>query len=352
VRNFLLLQHQFAVGTAIHATPVFSTLRAALPGARIAVAASGPALQILQHNPHINHLMETPNPNRDLAGAVLALLERRPFHGEPFAALQTTGNERSAMTFAAMLSGGHTRVGFTTLPQLTTLPLAFDSSISQITNNLRLIAAIGHGESMASALAARPDLAEPQICFSAEHTATARALLQQQGIDESRPIAIFVTQTYIAQRKSWHSERFCSIATMLHRHFGMQIVFVGTDQEAAAIDELRSGLDFATVNIAGHTSLLELAALMSLADIALTLDTGPLHIARAVRLPMVIIAPAWSPPVEWLPLSNPRARILKNASLTTATDNYVIDEVSVKEVEQNLRELLEIYPPRTFTWRS
>jgi ADP-heptose:LPS heptosyltransferase len=275
----------------------------------------------------------------------------RIFSGEPWAVLQTTGNERSAVTLAAMLSGAHTRIGFTTLPRLATLPLTFDPALSQIANNLRLISALGHAESLATALAKRPDLAEPQIFVSAEDTAMARALLQQQGIDESRPVAIFVTQTYTAQRKSWRQERFRSVAAMLRRDYGMQIVFVGTDKEAVSIDALRKGLDFTTASVAGRTSLRELAAIMSLADVALTLDTGPLHIARAVRLPMVIIAPAWSPPVEWLPLNNPRARILKNASLPAATHDYIIDEVSVEEVEQNLRELLAIYPPRTFNWR-
>ena len=121
----------------------------------------------------------------------------------------------------------------------------------------------------------------------------------------------------------------------------MQIVFAGTAAESPAIEALRSGLSFPTATVAGQTSLLELSAILGLADIALTLDTGPMHLARAMRLPMVIIAPAWSPAVEWLPLNNPRARILKNLDLPTPPpDDYLIDEVTVPEVEQHLNELL------------
>jgi ADP-heptose:LPS heptosyltransferase len=132
----------------------------------------------------------------------------------------------------------------------------------------------------------------------------------------------------------------------------MQIIFAGAASEAPAIEALRAGLTFPTGSVAGQTRLLELAAIMGLADIALTLDTGPMHLARAMRLPMVIIAPAWSPAVEWLPLNNPRARILKNADLPTAPDDYIIDEVTVPEVEQHLNELLQLYPPRTFAGRT
>jgi len=132
----------------------------------------------------------------------------------------------------------------------------------------------------------------------------------------------------------------------------MQIVFAGTQAESPAIEALRSTLTQPTANVAGRTTLLQLAALFSLADIALTLDTGPMHLARAMRLPMVIIAPAWSPAIEWLPHDNPRARILKNLDLDEAPDGYIIDEVSVDDVHQNLRDLLTLYPPRTFSGRS
>ena len=59
---------------------------------------------------------------------------------------------------------------------------------------------------------------------------------------------------------------------------------------------------------------------------------------------MVIVAPAWSPPTEWLPLGNPRYRILKNADLPNCPPDYVIDEVSVAEVTAALDELAAKFP--------
>jgi ADP-heptose:LPS heptosyltransferase len=88
-----------------------------------------------------------------------------------------------------------------------------------------------------------------------------------------------------------------------------------------------------------------MAALLSLCDVGLTLDTGTLHVGRTVGLPMAILAPAWSPPLEWLPLNNPRYRILKNADMVVCPPDYVIDEVSVDEVTGALRGLLQEFPP-------
>jgi hypothetical protein len=59
---------------------------------------------------------------------------------------------------------------------------------------------------------------------------------------------------------------------------------------------------------------------------------------------MVIIAPAWSPPIEWLPVGDERYRILKNADMSSAPADYVIDEVSVAEVTSALDELIVLNP--------
>jgi ADP-heptose:LPS heptosyltransferase len=357
IRNFLLLQYPLALGTAIHATPLIAAIHAAIPGARVAAAASGFALEILRNHPGLQdqgiaRLISTPSPLRELLPAANAIRRANVFGRERYAVLLTTGNERSRVMLSALLSGSPTRVGFTLLPELATEYLHFDPRLSQIANNLRILEALGHGPALLDQLQSNPELLEPQVFPSADDVPTAHQLLREQGIDESKPIAVFITQTSPTQRKSWREDRFRAVAETLHRTHNLQIVFAGTAAESPAIEALRSGLSFPTASVAGQTGLLELAAIMGLADIALTLDTGPMHLARAMRLPMVIIAPAWSPAIEWLPLNNPRARILKNADLPTAPDDYIIDEVTVPEVEQHLNELLQLYPPRTFTWRA
>jgi ADP-heptose:LPS heptosyltransferase len=352
IRNFLLLQYPLALGTAIHATSLITAIHAAIPGARVAAAASGFALDILRNNPGLERLVSTPTPLREVLPAANAIRRANVFGRERYAVLLTTGNERSRVILSALLAAAPNRVGFTLLPELAAAHLHFDPRLSQIANNLRILEALGHGPALLEQLQANPALIEPQVFPSPEDETTAHQLLRERGIDESKPIAVFITQTSPTQRKSWREDRFRAVAENLHSTHNMQIVFAGTASESPAIEALRAGLSFHTASVAGQTQLLELSAILGLADIALTLDTGPMHLARAMRLPMVIIAPAWSPAVEWLPLNNPRARILKNLDIPTAPDDYIIDEVTVPEVEKHLNELLTLYPPRTFTYRA
>ncbi|WP_348266584.1 glycosyltransferase family 9 protein [Edaphobacter paludis] len=337
IENFLLLQYPTALGTAIHATPLIRALRHAVPQCRIVVAASGFARDVFRNNPGIDRLIETPTPLKDLNGSVMTLRRELPFGETAFATLTSTGNERTRIAMQALLSGASIRVGFTVVPKLYRKPLIFDRTSSQIANNLRIVQALGHTSVHF----------EPEIFYRQEDLAFARETLARAGVQSGQPVAVFITQTSVTQRKSWRSERFKAAAEFLMTRYGAHILFVGTAAEAAAIDELRGSLSAPTTSVAGRTTVLQLAALMSLVTVGLTLDTGPMHLGRAVGLPMVIIAPAWSPPIEWLPLGNNKFRILKNADIPVPPpQDYIIDEVSVDEVTSALADLLTRYPNR------
>ena len=331
VRNFLLLQYPAALGTALHATPLIPALRHAVPGCSIVVAGSGFGLDVFRSNPGIDKIIETANPLYALKKAVSQLRRENPFAGSPYVTLTSTGNERTKIALQAMLSGAAVRVGFTVVPQLYRVPLAYDPGLSQIANNLRIIEALGHASRHF----------EPEIFFSEEDLKDARAFLARSGVRPNQPVVVFVTQTSVAQRKGWRPERFRAVARFLVERYDAHVLFIGTSKEAPMIDKLRRELEFSTTSIAGKTSLSQLAAFMRLCKVGLTLDTGPMHIGRSVGLPMVIIAPAWSPPVEWLPICDPRFRILKNADIPFAPTDYIIDEVSVKEVTEALSALME-----------
>jgi ADP-heptose:LPS heptosyltransferase len=332
--NFLLLQYPTALGTAVHATPLIPALRSAVPGCRIAVAANGIALEIFRNNPGVNWLIETPSPLKDMKAAIRSLRAQLPFCGERFATLTTMGNERTRIAIASLLSGQTARVGFTEVPEIYREVLRFDPSRSMIDNNLRIVEAFGHPFRHF----------EPQIFFGDANLAWARQTLAESRVRDGQMVAVFVTQTSVTQRKSWRAERFQAAARHMIAAYGAHIVFVGTAAESAAIDAIRSDLGDASTSVAGKTSLLQLSALLSLCRVGLTLDTGTLHLGRAVGLPMAIIAPAWSPAIEWLPIGNPRYRILKNAEMPNCPPDYVIDEVSVPEATSALDDLVAKYP--------
>lgn len=93
--------------------------------------------------------------------------------------------------------------------------------------------------------------------------------------------------------KRWLKERFAAVAAKLQmRHPARWIIFGGkADQEVCDWIAEQVGMfspDKKPINLAGQTTLRELAALFKSCRLLLTNDTGPMHLANAVGTPIVV----------------------------------------------------------------
>jgi ADP-heptose:LPS heptosyltransferase len=343
IRNFLLLQYPLALGTAIHATPLIAALHAAIPDARIAAAASGFALDVLRGNPGLERLVPTPSPLHEFLPAARSLRKAHFFDREAYAVLLTTGNERSRIMLAAVFGTSPTRVGFTLMPELAAVPLRFDPRISQIANNLCIVAALGHGPALLEQLQANPALIEPAVYFSPSELDAARALCQEAN-PQGAPITAFAMQGSGGQRTGWHDHRFAQVIRHVES-LGHRTVFLGTAADGAIIDRLRVLSGSSGVSLAGRTSVAQLTALLCLCDLLVTLDTGTMHAGRAAGLPMIVLGPSWQRPIEWLPLGKPNVRILRGDDRDDVPPDYRLDEISAADVIAAVDDLRDAYPP-------
>jgi lipopolysaccharide heptosyltransferase I len=87
--------------------------------------------------------------------------------------------------------------------------------------------------------------------------------------------------------KRWPGEHFAALARRAQERFGGTILFVGTRDEAALARPVAGLLVGPVRDLAGATTLPQLAALLARADLMLANDTGPLHLAAALGRPVV-----------------------------------------------------------------
>lgn len=331
IDEFLILFYDQALGTAVHATPVFEALRRARPNARITVAGSGIARETIRNNPFIDRVIETPNPYRNTLAAALTI--RREFRpGRSFCVITTGGSGRSRISLLALLAGKAHRIGFTLTPELFDAPLSPTCDDSQIERNLRALQSLG----------IRSAAIEPRIFFTGSDLQYARQLIAQQGRSGT---AILVTRTSGGQPTRWPDDRFLAVAQHLINAHNLRILLPGTAADAPAVEELTARIGPGACSVAGKTTIAQLAALCALADIAVTLDTGTMHIARSQALPLAVIAPAWQDSREWMPLGKPWARILKGPWFPgPPPPAYAMEEVSVQSVIRAVDDLLAAFP--------
>ncbi len=335
IRNFLVLQYESPLGSVVHATPLFEALKRGVPDCYITVAASTIAATVLRTNPYIDRCVVTPSPFKDFPGsvrAVRALLDSTPAGAR--CVMTTIGNQRTRLAFLSLLSGSAVRAGYILAPELYDVPLVFDPQRGQIEGNLDIARSLGHPV----------PFYEPRVFFSRQDVAKTEQWLASLKIDPGVPRIVFVTQTSGGQKNQWSPTRFQQVISGLSSATGAVPVFVGTEKDAAPIDDLRKHLPDRGISLAGKTTITELAALLAQCDLIVSLDTGTFHVARSVGLPGVVIAPAWQDSREWLPVDVPSYRVLRGPAIRDIPVDYCIDEISVEQACDAAQALLAKYP--------
>jgi ADP-heptose:LPS heptosyltransferase len=338
VKRVLILEYRLPLGCLVHMTPAFEAIKQADPRERreigVTVATCGLGLQVLRHSPFIDNLIETPNPTLHLAAAVRVLrreLDARRLR--PDCVLTGASDRRTTIALLGLFGSSGWRGGYTLRPSLYHLPLDYDDSLSLIRNNLRVPKLLGCD--------AEPT--QPRVFFSEADAAAARSLLDAAN-PEQEPVVVMVTQTSGGQRTGWHLDLFVQVirAAALERHCA--VVYVGTSDDARAIDAIREAAGNIGTSFAGKTTVSQLAAVLALSDLAITLDTGTTHVGRAAGIPMVVLGPSWQKPLEWMPLGVENVRILRGEDRPDIPKGYQLDEISAESVIATLDELMRLYP--------
>ncbi len=115
--------------------------------------------------------------------------------------------------------------------------------------------------------------------------AAADELLRRHGLGE-RPL-LGLNPGAAWPSKIWPVERFAAVADALRREFDCDVAATGAPGERPLAQRLVELAEPGVVNLAGETSLRQLAALLKRLRLFITNDTGPMHIAAAVGVPLV-----------------------------------------------------------------
>ena len=89
--------------------------------------------------------------------------------------------------------------------------------------------------------------------------------------------------------KRWLPEGFAAVADRLIREPGTKVIFTGGSKDMEPMRQILSLMREKPINWVGDTTLKELMAVIGRCQAFLTNDSGPLHIAVALRVPTVAI---------------------------------------------------------------
>jgi ADP-heptose:LPS heptosyltransferase len=117
-----------------------------------------------------------------------------------------------------------------------------------------------------------------------------------------------------APSRRWPPEYFAAVADELARRFDAQVVLTGGPGEEEIVRGVVERMETSALDLGGKTSLGGLGALIGQLDLLVSNDTGPAHIADALRIPTVTLFGP-TDPRRWAPLDRTIHAVLQAPSL-------------------------------------
>jgi lipopolysaccharide heptosyltransferase II len=110
--------------------------------------------------------------------------------------------------------------------------------------------------------------------------------LYQLGVEFDRPW-VLIHPGATAPSRRYPPDRFATVAQALVQRHDCQIVFTGTGPEGALVEHIRALMRAPSHSVVGWFDLEHLAALIALAPVLVSNNTGPVHIAASQGTPVV-----------------------------------------------------------------
>ena len=156
----------------------------------------------------------------------------------------------------------------------------------------------------------------PRIFVSDQQAAQVCQKLRLENAPAGRPWFGLNPGAEYGPAKRWPARRFAAAAVLLQKQTHCRWLIFGGAGDMDLAEKVTTEIRYAgreadgVINLAGKTSLRELAAALKLCRLLLTNDTGPMHLAAAVGTPLIVPFGSTSPELTG-PFCSPSAQIVR-----------------------------------------
>jgi heptosyltransferase-2 len=113
--------------------------------------------------------------------------------------------------------------------------------------------------------------------------------LQTVGLGGRRFLVGICPGASFGAAKRWLPERYANLADRLIDALGADVLIFGSRAEKPLAEAVARAMDHTPILVAGKTSLREFMALLAKCHLVITNDSGPMHLAAALGLPLLAI---------------------------------------------------------------
>ncbi len=270
------------LGDLVMSTPVLKELRERWPEAKITACCRGTLGSIIQEDPNLNAIINF-NPSKhwfatSTEGDIIDSLKK----GQYDLGLLLTNSFSSALMFYKGCVKH--RLGYA--DNCRSFLLNHSIPYPEARNSQHLVSTY---KMLLRPLGIPLSGSDPTLYITKQETAHASKQLLDFGFSPDDIIVGINPGAAYGSAKCWLPDRFKAVAEKLLKKPNVKVIFFGDRDGTPLVDEICKNLPQGALNLAGKTSIRELMAYLSQCDLLLTNDSGPMHMASALGVPLLAL---------------------------------------------------------------
>lgn len=337
--RILIIQTAF-LGDVILCTPLVKKVREKHPESKIFFLAIPQTRELLRNNPYLDEIIVYDKKDKERSIFYYFDLVKKIKAKNFDLALVPHRSLRSA--FLAYLARIPQRVGF----DKSTGSFLFTKKIKYVQNQLETIRNL----SLLETKSFSEDELLPELFPSEDDLKYVENLFRVWGIKEDDGIG-GIAPGSVWETKRWLPERFGEIADLLMENFKAKIIFLGGKDDEGLCLDISKNMRNKPFIAAGKATPLQSASLISRCKVILSNDTAPMHMAVAMRTPVVAIFGSTVPEFGFAPSGKNDVVIQKEVYCRPCGIHgkrkcpekhfRCMKEIAVKEVLESVAQRLE-----------
>lgn len=277
--KILVIPQLLKIGDIICSTPVFRSIKIKYPNSYLAVLSSSKASGIIKNNPHINEIIDFDN--YSLLGLAMKLRKCRFDWSFCLSGV-------SVFSCLVLLGLVKNRVKVTRRERpITEIFTDWTSSYRFVYEYHTFIPA--HYLKLLCPIGIKNQLVIKEVFTSAESDKKVFDFFRNKGI-KNGDLVIGISLTAGNKIKEWGDAKFADVAQKISERYKAKLIFIGSKNDKSRILELIRAASNKNFFAATNFLIEDLPSLIKRFNLFIAVDTGPIHIAHALEVPLVDIA--------------------------------------------------------------
>lgn len=324
------------VGDVLFSTPFIRALREAYPDAYIASLVHPRCREILESNPRLNEVIiyDEEGIHRSLFGKGKLIVELKKKRFDT-AFLLHRSFMKALITY---LAGIKERVGYPTKNRGGILTRVLEEPSEELHK-------VEYFLNIARSVGITPKSASYEFFITDSDREFVKSLLKSEGTgDEDRIVVLCPGGNWGPKR--WPRENFARLADELIEKLGVKVVISGAKKDLSLAEDIKTIMGNKPVITCGRTTLKQLGAIFERASLAVANDTGPMHMAVAMKTKTIALFGPTDPRLTG-PYGAGNYRVIaKNSTCevpcydVTCADNACMAAITVEDVLEAARQAL------------